>query len=87
MWHHEWPTRPAPAAYLAKLVPSKLEEKEGDYQSLRDEKRGYNACIAAILRNIEEAPFILRDHNISEDEARSIIENRGTATAAAPEVE
>ncbi|WIL41262.1 hypothetical protein QPJ96_14800 [Pantoea agglomerans] len=48
-------TRPAPAINLAELVPSKLEEKEGDYQSLRDEKRGYNACIAAILRNIEEA--------------------------------
>lgn len=41
-------------AKLAELVPSKLEEKEGDYQSLRDEKRGYNACIDKIMRNIEE---------------------------------
>ena len=48
-------SRPAPAINLAELVPSKLEEKEGDYQSLRDEKRGYNACIDKILRNIEEA--------------------------------
>lgn len=47
-------TRPAPAINLEELVPSKLEEKEGDYQSLRDEKRGYNACIDKIMRNIEE---------------------------------
>lgn len=48
-------TRPAPAADLAELVPSKLKEKESDYQNLRDEKRGYNACIDTILRKIEEA--------------------------------
>lgn len=33
------------------------------------------------------APFILRDHNISEDEARRIIEDRGNNKPAAPEVE
>jgi len=33
------------------------------------------------------APFILRDHKISEDEARSIIEKRENDTLAAPEVE
>ena len=48
-------TRPAPAINLAELVPPRLEEKDTDYQTLRDEKRGYNACLDDILRNIEEA--------------------------------
>lgn len=39
------------------------------------------------LKARQVAPFILRDHNLSEEEALSIIEKRESDTAAAPEVE
>lgn len=54
MWHHEWPTRPASAVSLAELVP---DEKPTDipFAGHRIEAIGWNACRAAILRNIEEA--------------------------------
>ena len=49
MWHHEWPTRPTPAADLADLLPD--VEKWRSPEAVRAQM----AYCAAILRNIEEA--------------------------------
>ena len=52
-------TRPAPAVSLAELVPEKYNRDAADYDedSLPDIMfaNGFDACRAAILRNIEEA--------------------------------
>jgi hypothetical protein len=47
-------SRPAPAADLAELVPSEWSERAYDDKDIGYES-GWNDCIAAILRNIEEA--------------------------------
>lgn len=47
-------TRPAPAINLADFVPKKLTHQMGDYPVNTASINSWNACVDAILRNIEE---------------------------------